>query len=264
MTSVTNANISAASLNAFTGASNINIGNTTGTTTVNHNVTILGNLTVQGDTTYVNTNVVTLEDPIISLGGSPNGGPALAASAANKDRGLELKYIQTNQSAASAFMGLDVASLKFVLKTGLSDSVFNNHNINHDDGTYGTLKMSELDVTNAGSAQGAIDAEGDVNVEGKVHAATFELDSAPNFAAAGTEFNSHFSHAVAKHALPIGTVVMYDSGLILLAVLKLFLMVMLHVMVVPILAERVRLEQQKFPLTRFRKIVVGGDTMGIR
>ena len=76
LTSVTNANISAASLNAFTGATNITIGNTTGTTTVNHNVTILGNLTVQGDTTYVNTNVVTLEDPIISLGGSPNGGPA--------------------------------------------------------------------------------------------------------------------------------------------------------------------------------------------
>ena len=146
LTSVTNANISAASLNAFTGATNITIGNTTGTTTVNHNVTILGNLTVQGDTTYVNTNVVTLEDPIISLGGSPNGGPALAASAANKDRGLELKYIQTNQSAASAFMGLDVASLKFVLKTGLSDSVFNNHNINHDDGTYGTLKIGRLDA----------------------------------------------------------------------------------------------------------------------
>ena len=38
------------------------------------------------------------------------------------------------------------------------------------------------------------------------------MDSSPNFAAAGTEFNSHFSHAITKHALPIGTVVMYDSG----------------------------------------------------
>ena len=107
LTSVTNANISTATLNAFTGASNINIGNSTGTTTVNHNVTVTKNLTVNGTTTYVNTNVVHLEDPIISVGGAPNAGPA-PSSAANKDRGLELKYYRKGD-AASGFMGLDVA-----------------------------------------------------------------------------------------------------------------------------------------------------------
>ena len=76
---------------------------------------------------------------------------------------------------------------------------------------FATLRIGRLDVTTHGGAQGAIDAEGDVNVEGKVHASRFELDSAPNFAA-GNEFNDHFAHAITKHALPIGTVVMYDSG----------------------------------------------------
>ena len=116
-------------MNAFTGATNINIGNTTGTTTVNHNLTVTGDLRVNGTTTYVNSTIIDLDDPIISLGGTTDAGDALAATAANKDRGLELKYIQTNQgSAQSGFMGLDVASLKFKLYT--NDSGFNNHNIN--------------------------------------------------------------------------------------------------------------------------------------
>ena len=62
-------NFSSATMNAFTGATNINIGNTTGTTTINHNLVVTGNLTVNGDTTYVNTHIITFEDPIICIGG---------------------------------------------------------------------------------------------------------------------------------------------------------------------------------------------------
>ena len=205
-------NFSAATMNAFTGATNINIGNTTGTTTINHDLTVTGDLRVNGTTTYVNSTIVDLDDPIISLGGTTDDGFA-AASEANKDRGVELKYYRDN-AAKSAFMGLDVGTLKFVLKTGLVPGDMTDHNINHDDGDYGTLKIGRLDVTNHGSASGDIDAEGDVNVEGTVHASSYELDASPSFTQGemGNEFNSYMRKAIEKHALPIQSIIMWDGG----------------------------------------------------
>ena len=126
-------------MNAFTGATVINIGNSTGTTTVNHNLTVTGDLRVNGTTTYVNSTIVDLDDPIISLGGTTDAGNA-PATAVNKDRGLELKYY-SNGAAASGFMGLDVSEMKYKLYTAASG-----FDTNQVTGTLATLEADNLRV----------------------------------------------------------------------------------------------------------------------
>ena len=59
----------------------------TGDLTASSDLTVTGNLIVNGTTTTVNSTVVTLDDPIITLGG--NTAPA---SNDGKDRGVEFRY----------------------------------------------------------------------------------------------------------------------------------------------------------------------------
>ena len=68
-----------------------------------NNVTITGNLTVSGTTTQVDSTVVTIADPIFSIGQS--------ASDDNKDRGIEFKY--NDGSARVGFFGYDEDAAEF-------------------------------------------------------------------------------------------------------------------------------------------------------
>ena len=60
-------NATATTLNIGGAATAVNIGASTGTTTVNHNMTVTGNLTVNGTTTTLNTQTILAEDPVIVL-----------------------------------------------------------------------------------------------------------------------------------------------------------------------------------------------------
>jgi hypothetical protein len=80
------ANTTATTVN-FAGAGTlVNIGASSGTTTVKNNLSVDGNLTVNGTTTAVHSNVVTIDDPIITLGGDTS------VAEITKDRGIEFKY----------------------------------------------------------------------------------------------------------------------------------------------------------------------------
>ena len=219
-------------MNAFTGASNINIGDSTGTTTINHNLVVTKNLTVNGTTTYVNTEVVDLKDPIISIGGGGSGADTLPLLQIY--RGVELRYYKSG-AANSGFMGLDVNSLKYIFKTGLGNIGTSNST---SGGDMATVRVGKLEST------------GDIEAyEGYVEMQRIKLtpiEGAPNrlsYTTLGNEFNNEMQEAVMKHALPIASVIMYLPVLILLLhpldILRLFLGVMLHVMVVLTPAERV-------------------------
>jgi hypothetical protein len=71
-------NTNATTVNAFGTATTINIGSGSqsgdGLTTIRHDVVILGDLTVQGDTTTINTETLTVEDKNIQLAFLPNPG----------------------------------------------------------------------------------------------------------------------------------------------------------------------------------------------
>lgn len=120
----------------------VQIGATTGTTTVRNNLTIGGNLTVSGSTTYVNSTVTTIEDPIITLGGTDSGGNATSDD--NKDRGIEFKYFTT--SAKTGFFGWDDSSAgyRFLEDATNTSEVFS--------GTDAVLYAGSINLSKAGTA----------------------------------------------------------------------------------------------------------------
>jgi hypothetical protein len=85
----------------------VSIGHSTSETTVNDNLTVTGDLTVNGTTTTVNSTTVTVDDPIITLGGD-----SAPSSDDNKDRGVEFRY-HTGSAAKVGFFGFDDNTGKF-------------------------------------------------------------------------------------------------------------------------------------------------------
>ena len=86
----------------FAGAGTIiSIGANTGTTTVNNNLTVRGDLVVQGTRTVVDTTVTNFIDPIITLGGVANNGPYIIDT--NQDKGIAFNWFDTD--AKTGFFG---------------------------------------------------------------------------------------------------------------------------------------------------------------
>ena len=78
---------------------------------VGGNQTITGNLTVNGTTTTVNSTTVTVDDPIMTLGGDT--APTLNDG---KDRGIEFRYYGTQiEPSKLGFMGWNNSSGKFTM-----------------------------------------------------------------------------------------------------------------------------------------------------
>ena len=105
----TSSNISLGNTLTFAGVANETDVNVSGGTvtygivsnpTLTGNVTISGNLEVQGTTTTVDSTVVTIDDPVFTLGGD-----TAPSSDDNKDRGIEFRYY--NGSAKVGFFGMD-------------------------------------------------------------------------------------------------------------------------------------------------------------
>jgi hypothetical protein len=71
-----------------------------------NDVTITGNLTVNGTTTTVNSTTVTIDDPVFTLGGDTP-----PASDDSKDRGIEFRYFDT--AARIGFFGYDDSTNRF-------------------------------------------------------------------------------------------------------------------------------------------------------
>ena len=70
-------------------------------------LTLSGDLIINGTTTTINSTVVTVDDPIFTLGGDTAPG-----SDDNKDRGIEFRY-HTGSAAKVGFFGYDDSSGKF-------------------------------------------------------------------------------------------------------------------------------------------------------
>ena len=94
---------------------------TTTKITTTGDAVIGGNLNVNGNLTYINVDSFEVEDPIIQMGGGPNG--AVLSSNDGKDRGTALQYYDT--SAKTAFMGWDNANAEFGFGStvGITDEV---------------------------------------------------------------------------------------------------------------------------------------------
>ena len=147
----TSSNIAPGGTLTFAATSNeTTVAQSGGTVTIGlpNNVTIAGNLTVSGTTTTVNSTTVTVDDPILTLGGdtAPN-------SDDNKDRGIEFRY-HTGSAAKVGFFGMDDTDNRFkyfVDATNTSEEF---------SGTMGDAEFTNIHGTLATAAQANITSVG--------------------------------------------------------------------------------------------------------
>ena len=119
--------------------------NSTGAVSTHGNLTVGGNLIVNGTTTTVNSTTITVDDPIITLGGD-----TAPTSDDNKDRGVEFRYFDSQ--ARLGFFGFDDSSNEFIFLTGAT----NTNEIYS--GTDGTLRAGSIRVTGASGTTFTVDS----------------------------------------------------------------------------------------------------------
>ena len=139
----------------------ISIGHSTSEVTVNDNLTVTGDFTVNGTTTTVNSTTTTVDDPVFTLGGDTAPG-----SDDNKDRGIEFRY-HDGSSARIGFFGYDDSATGFTFLTAATNSseVFS--------GTEAKIIAGELDISGNMDIDGtanldAVDIDGAVQVDNTI------------------------------------------------------------------------------------------------
>lgn len=146
-----------------------------GDVTMSQDLSITGNLTVDGTTTTVNSTTVTVDDPIFTLGGD-----TAPASDDNKDRGIEFRY-HNGSTAKVGFFGFDDSAGKFTFIPDATNTseVFS--------GTAGTI-VAELEG-NADTATALATARA-FSLTGEVTAASVNFDGTGAVALSTTLDNS--------------------------------------------------------------------------
>ena len=119
-------------------ANNLAIGNAITAKTLNTtgNVYIGGNLTVDGNVTYININDLRIEDPIIVLGTGPNGAPLTTND--NLDRGIFMEYYTTGRG--NSFVGWQNTSGNMIIANNVK---FSGNDVVQVD-SYGTLNVGNI------------------------------------------------------------------------------------------------------------------------
>ena len=121
---------------------------------VDGNATITGNLTVNGTTTTVNSTTVTLDDPLLTLGGD-----TAPASDDNLDRGVEFRW-HDGTNPKLGFFGYDDSAQEFTFIPDATNSV------NVISGTAGAAKFgslsldTDLAVIHGGTGRGTFTSNG--------------------------------------------------------------------------------------------------------
>jgi len=162
---VDNIQIGASAVNEIdTSSGNLVLDSAGGTVEVDDNLTVAGNLTVNGTTTTVNSTTVTLDDPIFTLGGD-----TAPTSDDNKDRGIEFRY-HTGSAAKVGFFGFDDSTGKFTFIPDATNSseVFS--------GTKG-----DLDINGLGLAGSITSIDGSAPTDGQLligHTANGDMELA--------------------------------------------------------------------------------------
>ena len=121
-----------------------------GDTALQSDLTVTGNLVVNGTTTTVNSTTTTLDDPIITLGGD-----TAPASNDGKDRGVEFRYY--DGSAKVGFFGFTRGSNEFRF---LTDATNNSEVLT---GTDSALRAASLLLTGSGTT---LDVDSNANIDG--------------------------------------------------------------------------------------------------
>lgn len=142
-------------------ANNATIGNAlyTDTLQTTGNTIIGGNLTVQGNITYINVDTFDVEDPIITIGVGANGQPLVTND--GKDRGVAMDYYNTGLSQQqTAFVGYENSSSGNII---LASNV--------------TIANEIVTVIDWGTVQGGNAYFGNALIDGVATIGTLDIDS---------------------------------------------------------------------------------------
>jgi hypothetical protein len=133
-------------------------------------ISIAGDLTVNGTTTTVNSTTVTIDDPIFTLGGDTAPG-----ADDNKDRGIEFKW-HNGTSAKVGFFGFDDSTGKF---TFVPDATISSEVVS---GTAGTIVATTFEGALSGNASTAtaLATARDFSITGEVTASAQSFDGTGN------------------------------------------------------------------------------------
>jgi hypothetical protein len=133
---------SGSTVNALSTA--LTISGNDGDATFANSVIITGDLTVNGDTTSVNVETMTVQDPVIELGGLENGG-ALTSND-SKDKGISFNWFQDGSPGAAklGFFGYDedTGYFTFIPDATNTSEVFS--------GTQGVAELGGVRVPDSG------------------------------------------------------------------------------------------------------------------
>jgi hypothetical protein len=115
-------NIKSGSIKASDGTSAITITNSTGAVGLSSDLTVAGNLYINGSTTQVNTTTLNVKDSLVDLGLIDTGGGVLGAptSDLNKDIGLLLNYY--TDAAKKAAVYWDDSTSRIAIASEVSES----------------------------------------------------------------------------------------------------------------------------------------------
>ena len=139
ITTVTSTNIQASNIKANDGTASITIADSTGVVGVSTNLTVSGDLQVNGTTTSVNTDQLNVEDNLIQLqmvDGSPPG------SDTNKDVGVLLNYYTASAKKAAMFWDDSAATIAFASEVTETSGVLGSI-------TYATIEAGGLKITDS-------------------------------------------------------------------------------------------------------------------
>jgi acyl dehydratase len=148
-------------------------------TRIGGNLTVTGNLNVIGNISTINSNFLTVVDPIIELGLSANAGGLTTND--GKDRGLRLHYY-TNADRSN-FLGWQNSTGNLVY---LQNAIESGANV--FTGTYGSVQFGQMKLSNTNPStsqtSGALQVVGGVGIEGRLTANNAVIDN--NLTASGS------------------------------------------------------------------------------
>ena len=149
-TSIDVPTVEVTNVKAKDGTSAITITDSTGAVSLSQNLTVAGNLYVNGSTTQVNTSTTTIEDQLLDLGFVDGSAPS---SDLNKDIGVLFNYY--TDSAKKAAVYWDDSTSRVVVSADVSESsgVLTNN-------TGGTLEIASLYVSGCASTREVIGCSG--------------------------------------------------------------------------------------------------------
>jgi len=142
--------VEATNLKARDGTTSITITDSTGAVEMAQNLTVQGNLIVNGSTTQVNTTTTTIEDQLLDLGFVDGSAPS---SDLNKDIGILFNYYTNSAKKAGVYW--DDSSSRVVISADVSESsgVLTSN-------TGGTLEVASLYVSGCAATREVIGCSG--------------------------------------------------------------------------------------------------------